>query len=190
VLSTAHRPRRGWLHPWKQSMHLRSELALPRPLAATRPVGGARRRSLPRRRQHGTGRRSHTGRLVQSERWSTEVNVEHLPGRPSWDCLACARPWPCDPAREALAVEFLGHRLGLALYLGVQFTEAVEDLDLSGHQSAELHERFLSWTDVGARPLGRAHETGSSDRDGDALASRPRCRPVTTATARSTHSRG
>ena len=30
---------------------------------------------------------------------------EHVAKRPSWDCRLCAKPWPCDPAREALAIE-------------------------------------------------------------------------------------
>ena len=30
---------------------------------------------------------------------------EHQPKRPQWDCEACGKEWPCDPAREALRAE-------------------------------------------------------------------------------------
>lgn len=67
---------------------------------------------------------------------------EHTPARPGWDCLACGRPWPCDPAREALATRFKGTRLAVftAAYLG----EATRDLTTT--PPAELYDRFIAWT--------------------------------------------
>lgn len=71
----------------------------------------------------------------------------HQPHRPSWDCLACGRPWPCDPAREALAGTL--DRIGLAMHAWDRLEEAA--LELPGSTSKELFERFLAWT---RRPHG------------------------------------
>ncbi|MBU2667784.1 flavin reductase, partial [Actinoplanes bogorensis] len=60
----------------------------------------------------------------------------------SWDCLACTRPWPCDPAREELATE-LG-RTSLAMYLFAYLNEAAGVMP--GVTPGELYERFLAWT--------------------------------------------
>lgn len=66
---------------------------------------------------------------------------EHLPGRPSWDCLACGKPWPCDPAREYLATTM--PRTQLCLYAAARFGDALEDLPTA--PVSELYDRFLSW---------------------------------------------
>ena len=68
--------------------------------------------------------------------------TEHTADRPSWDCRACGRSWPCDPARERLIREM--DRVSLAIYMGSSLDEAVQDLP-SG-PPAELFERFLRWT--------------------------------------------
>lgn len=68
--------------------------------------------------------------------------MEHLAERPTWDCRACERPWPCDPAREALAAE-LG-RTELTLYLSGHLDEAARELP--GAPAAELYDRFLGWS--------------------------------------------
>jgi hypothetical protein len=71
----------------------------------------------------------------------TEVRV-HTPARPSWDCLACDRPWPCDPARETLRSEL--DLVQLAIYMWGQLDEAVTELPTC--PPSELFERFLKWT--------------------------------------------
>lgn len=68
--------------------------------------------------------------------------AEHIAERPSWDCLACAKPWPCDPAREALTDE-----LGLiqrAVFMWGNLEEAAGDMP--GMPVAEAFDRFLAWT--------------------------------------------
>jgi hypothetical protein len=70
------------------------------------------------------------------------VTDDHPAARPSWDCAACGRPWPCDPAREQLAAEFSGTYL--TLFLSVDMVDAARDNP--GIPPSELHERFLAWT--------------------------------------------
>ena len=66
----------------------------------------------------------------------------HTPYRSSWDCLACERPWPCDPAREELRADH--DRVQLAIYMWNRLEEAVTELPPS--PAAELFERFIEWT--------------------------------------------
>jgi hypothetical protein len=70
------------------------------------------------------------------------VTGVHAPDRPSWDCLACARPWPCDPAREALKTEM--DMVGLATHMWERLEEATRDL--SPTPAVEAFERFIKWT--------------------------------------------
>jgi hypothetical protein len=79
----------------------------------------------------------------------------HLPDRPSWNCVACERPWPCGPAREHLASTMTPTRL--AAYAVAQMGAAAADLP--GVPPAKLHRRFLGWMRVAekrsdARPKG------------------------------------
>ena len=67
---------------------------------------------------------------------------EHIAARPSWDCLACGKPWPCDPARESLAAEL--DRVRLAMYAWTNLEEAAGDL--RGMPAHEAFDRFLAWT--------------------------------------------
>jgi hypothetical protein len=67
---------------------------------------------------------------------------EHLPERPSWDCLSCGKPWPCDPAREELVGRL--DRIGLAMYAWDRLEEAAGELPQA--PVGELFERFLAWT--------------------------------------------
>jgi hypothetical protein len=67
---------------------------------------------------------------------------EHRPARPSWDCTGCAKPWPCDPAREQLAAELRG--TWLRIYLCIERSNAARDNPRI--PAAELHERFIAWT--------------------------------------------
>jgi hypothetical protein len=66
----------------------------------------------------------------------------HTPERPSWDCLACGQPWPCDPAREELKAEL--DRVSLAIYMWNRLEESVRDLPPT--PPAEIFERFIKWT--------------------------------------------
>jgi hypothetical protein len=70
------------------------------------------------------------------------VTTEHTAGRPSWDCLACGRPWPCDPAREDLAREL--DAVQLAMYAWASLEQAVGDLPAM--PASEAFDRFLAWT--------------------------------------------
>ena len=67
--------------------------------------------------------------------------------RPSWDCSACGKPWPCDPARVALALEHRHDFVALSIYLWGCLSEAAEDG--LGCTANELVDRFLTWL----RPL-------------------------------------
>jgi hypothetical protein len=68
--------------------------------------------------------------------------MQHIAGRPSWDCLACGKPWPCDRAREQLAGEM--DTVQLAMYAWVNLAEAAEDIPAM--PADEMFERFLAWT--------------------------------------------
>lgn len=68
--------------------------------------------------------------------------VEHLARRPDWDCLACGKPWPCDPAREKLRKE-LG-LVQLAVYMWGNLEAAA--FDLPDLPISEAFDRFLVWT--------------------------------------------
>jgi hypothetical protein len=73
------------------------------------------------------------------------MSVEHIPCRPSWDCLVCGKAWPCDPAREALAVEYVGAELSLAMLLWLNFEDYVREAD-ADPRDAEAYERFVGWS--------------------------------------------
>ncbi|AGL20944.1 hypothetical protein [Actinoplanes sp. N902-109] len=68
--------------------------------------------------------------------------MDHVPGRPSWDCLACGKPWPCDPAREELAATLSPTALRTDMWMRLE--EAA--LELPPVPVVELFERFLHWT--------------------------------------------
>ncbi|TDB78999.1 flavin reductase [Micromonospora sp. KC721] len=77
--------------------------------------------------------------------------VPHLPMRPLWRCRNCGAPWPCQPARLSLLVEYRHDRTALLVYLAQQMTEARDQLaQLNPDHCADLTERFLAW----ARPRG------------------------------------
>jgi hypothetical protein len=69
--------------------------------------------------------------------------TEHSPARPSWDCLSCGRPWPCDPAREELSRH--NGRVDLAVTMWDYLEEAARDMPQT--PASELFDRFLRWTD-------------------------------------------
>jgi hypothetical protein len=72
---------------------------------------------------------------------------EHLPSRPVWDCTTCGRPWPCAPAREGLAAEYVHDFTGLSVLLWNHFEDYSHDAG-SG-PLGEAYERFMGWS----RPL-------------------------------------
>ena len=67
---------------------------------------------------------------------------EHLAQRPSWDCLTCGKPWPCDPARGRMAGEM--DQVQLAMYAGTLLEHVAADQP--GMPAAEMFDRFLAWT--------------------------------------------
>ncbi|RZU48585.1 hypothetical protein EV385_0302 [Krasilnikovia cinnamomea] len=72
-----------------------------------------------------------------------QLRAEHLPIRPSWTCVACSQPWPCDPARRHLATG-TGGGTALAVLMARYFEDFCRD-----RRDAPLHvafERFLAWT--------------------------------------------
>ena len=73
--------------------------------------------------------------------------TQHLADKPSWDCLACGKPWPCDPARESMVAEY-GQGVGLAMLAWQYLEEAVGDMPEG--PPAELFERFIRWTHPGS----------------------------------------
>jgi hypothetical protein len=77
---------------------------------------------------------------------TTVERSEHVGERPTWDCRACGRPWPCADARRQLRDEFRRFPSFLSIYMSAQMMDAVGDLTASGGQPpADLYERFLLW---------------------------------------------
>jgi hypothetical protein len=72
--------------------------------------------------------------------------AKHLGSRPTWDCLACAQPWPCVQAKDELLREFRRHPSSLTIYMSAYMCEALNDLTAHGElPPPDLYERFLSW---------------------------------------------
>ncbi|WP_431935914.1 hypothetical protein [Micromonospora sp. RP3T] len=83
----------------------------------------------------------------------------HGPMRPLWRCRVRAAPWPCQPARLLLLMEYRRDRVALSMYMAGCLFDATADLmklnDNPGPSPVELFERFLAWT---------ARRTPGSDR--------------------------
>jgi hypothetical protein len=77
------------------------------------------------------------------------ASAEHLPKRPTWDCLACSKQWPCYPAREALTAEHVNDQLALAMLMWSYFESYA--VDAGPGPLGEARERFLDWTRRSAR---------------------------------------
>ena len=75
-------------------------------------------------------------------------SAEHIAGRPGWDCLRCGVPWPCAPARAALAT---GHpdAVSLSILMWNFFDDYVQDTPPGS--LTEAHERFLGWIGAARR---------------------------------------
>jgi hypothetical protein len=76
------------------------------------------------------------------------TELAHSPARPSWDCRACGRPWPCDPAREQLALQ-AGGSIALATAAWVYLEEFCRDQPAG--PTSEAFDRFIRWTHEAAR---------------------------------------
>ncbi|WP_281934849.1 hypothetical protein [Micromonospora sp. AKA38] len=74
----------------------------------------------------------------------------HLPSRPLWLCRVCAAPWPCQPARLLLLMEYRRDRVSLSIYMAGCLFDATADLlaltPNPGPDPAALFDRFLAWT--------------------------------------------
>ncbi|SCE97650.1 hypothetical protein GA0070216_103472 [Micromonospora matsumotoense] len=74
----------------------------------------------------------------------------HVPMRPLWLCRVCAAPWPCQPARLLLTMDYRQDRVGLSVYMAGRLFDATGDLVTLNPNAvpppAELFERFLAWT--------------------------------------------
>lgn len=82
----------------------------------------------------------------------------HIADRPTWNCRACGKPWPCRMARMDLAIEHQETPTSLALYLAAQWHEASRDL--TGNEGdSQLLERFLGWHRAARAVYGR-HQAG------------------------------
>jgi hypothetical protein len=80
---------------------------------------------------------------------------EHTPCRPAWHCAECGWAWPCDDARENLAVELSPSALILHMY-GYAGDAAI---DLPGMPAGEMMARFVGWT-VNTGPARLLYEDG------------------------------
>jgi hypothetical protein len=65
----------------------------------------------------------------------------HTAHRPTWNCLSCARPWPCPAARMNLVLQHEQHVL--ARIMVAYLYQAARD---RGFPEGELFERFVRWT--------------------------------------------
>ena len=76
----------------------------------------------------------------------------HQPMRPSWRCAGCGDEWPCPSRRAALAAEYDGAWVSLALSTNVLFADAAGDLPNA--PAGALFRRFLGWVPHGAGRRG------------------------------------
>ncbi|WFE38472.1 hypothetical protein [Micromonospora sp. WMMD998] len=73
----------------------------------------------------------------------------HLPMRPRWLCRVCAGPWPCQPARLLLLMDYRRDRVALSIYMAACLFDATADLLHQNPEPQDLFDRFLGWA---ARP--------------------------------------
>ncbi len=71
--------------------------------------------------------------------------TEHIAARPSWNCMICARPWPCLTAKKALREQYVWPT-GLGLFMASCLYEAIESYSATRQPvPTDLYERFLGW---------------------------------------------
>jgi len=68
---------------------------------------------------------------------------DHVPIRPSWQCVACGADWPCAPRRAELRAESPDGRVGLALFMARYFHEALDDHPTT--PAGDVYARFVGW---------------------------------------------
>jgi hypothetical protein len=78
---------------------------------------------------------------------SLASGIEHLHGKPTWNCRTCTQPWPCPTARADLTEEFREFPSVLTVYMAAQMHEALSDLASETRQQTprDLYARFLGW---------------------------------------------
>ena len=71
------------------------------------------------------------------------MSTEHLPRRPLWTCQVCGKDWPCDPARERLATEYVHDRVALVVLMVTYFEDYAFEVGVGPLN--EAYERFIGW---------------------------------------------
>jgi hypothetical protein len=77
------------------------------------------------------------------------VNL-HSPRRPSWACIGCGGPWPCQTRRAQLRAQFSSAPVSLGLLMGGYFIDAAQDLRTEA--AHDLYERFMGWLNQQPKP--------------------------------------
>ncbi len=70
----------------------------------------------------------------------------HVPMRPLWLCRVCAAPWPCQPARLLLLLDYRRDRVALSIHMAGCLFDATADLLRANPNPADLFDRFIGWT--------------------------------------------
>ncbi|GAB1641059.1 hypothetical protein [Krasilnikovia sp. MM14-A1259] len=71
------------------------------------------------------------------------MTAAHRPDRPSWDCTACAKPWPCALARDYLAAD-TGGGASLAMLMWIYLEDYCGDRPEG--PLGDVFDRFIAWT--------------------------------------------
>ncbi len=74
----------------------------------------------------------------------------HDPLRPSWDCRACAAPWPCVTAQQLLSDAYRTRWSDLGILLAILRDHAV--MDLPNADPRQVGTRFIGWYRRRMRP--------------------------------------
>ncbi|SBV27879.1 hypothetical protein GA0070620_3410 [Micromonospora krabiensis] len=86
--------------------------------------------------------------------------VPHTAQRPIWLCRECQEPWPCEPARLELQMQFRNGKASLAAYMAGYLTDAIGDMikllpdPNPAPDSQALFDRFIAWTNPSLHPDG------------------------------------
>jgi hypothetical protein len=73
------------------------------------------------------------------------VIAYHLPACPVWTCVVCGDDYPCATRRAQLLEEFCGASVQFAMFMSIDFIDAVADLP--DVPPGELHTRFFWFRD-------------------------------------------
>jgi predicted DNA-binding transcriptional regulator AlpA len=85
---------------------------------------------------------------------------EHEPTRPTWNCRACGRDWPCVPARKALTGKVDSDDIDSQFELCIVMWSYLERFVLDVGPVPEALERFIDWTrPIDIRLMGTAEIT-------------------------------